>query len=81
MTLLRNLCYGKPEEIRKVFEWSNSQIFEVLKQMLDPARQARSAVREQALYTVCNIASGGVCFLGHFVSLYICIGTRPRSPL
>lgn len=69
LTLLRNLCYGKPEEIRKVFEWSGGQVFEVLKLKLDPARETFTAVREQALYTVCNIASGGYQSAAVFLGL------------
>jgi hypothetical protein len=63
MMLLRNLCYGAPDEIRDVIAWAGGReaFLALLAEKLDPAAAAEQlspTLREHALFTLCNLASG-----------------------
>ncbi|KAK9819822.1 hypothetical protein WJX72_002765 [[Myrmecia] bisecta] len=59
LSLLRNMCHGKPADTRQVLDWSDHELLPVLIKKLRGPSAAPPKIKVQAVITVVNVAGTG----------------------
>jgi len=58
VTIVRNLVFGKMEDIEPVVQYKNGEVLSILERLLSPSSGSSAKIREHAIYAVSNICSG-----------------------
>ena len=58
VTIVRNLVFGKEDDIEMVVQYQNGEILSILERILSPTSGSSAEMKQHAVYAVSNISSG-----------------------